>query len=1417
MEAARSPHRPYQLQVDVADSERRDADGADTEAPDGGPRWQAFPNRRFLVVAAALALLIPVTWLARIAYIDRVEAGVQDLQRSAATEALNEIEGRFHEMQDDLLRRARRVAEASAVVRGLRERDRHDLQEGPIGVVEYFAELDIPLQTSVELYDVPRRLVAWKGFSMPLDAAPAASDLFDSFQTAIASDVNLRQALVVWWPVRDGRRVLGVVRVMHLIGYDAPVQNEYVRDVSLAARWQRMTRLPVEVSFEQGEAAGEVEGGRSQQLQGEDGKILGRVVVEPPAPDQIVAEAQARFDDLTALWTTLLLFWLMGGVSLVTKRLLILARHGRYSTWMLSAWFVGASIAWWGLRYALLDLDVPARWQDGRAPLAPLFDPVHFASGLGGGLLRSTGDFLITSIFLLVFAAACARFANVFRLRSGVMLRRHQHLQRDGLQRLTLLKAVAAVMASGLLIEGLTIALAMAARRAVFDSTFDYFGRQGLLPDVLLLIVLCSLILATIGIILTSVAVVWIAISRVLRGWSSHGVRWTFWAAVILAAIIPTVLLYAVIPLEDVVSFPVSLSFLAVSVAVAVFLMLRQESEMDLLILRSVLPAIFMVTVILYPMLYNGMDAKRRMEMTDVADTFAEGRDPRVLFAMEQILREMRFDRTVRSIYAGEMDEAALDSIALANLRGSLLSALPAFDVSLTFIDSTGRAIGRYYDTGQSRDSEALDEINTLEFSILHQMYVEGGASGVMVEQVTGRREPERFQYEGIAPVYDSGGARTIGWIMARAEPEPMLRQGGTPFPRVLLPAGAYDNLYANLSIAEFRDGILVRSMGRDFGRYRLDDDVGLALAAEPDMWRTDRVEERTFETYYRRQQAQIDMEKARPMLPAVSASILAVRVPGINTFDHLYYLLRLTVCGLIVSLPLYLLGLLLRYHAGMLPAPRVRFRDKVLNAFLGVGIISVAAVGFVGLEVVTDENERAVQTWLRQNLERVEETLALDARGEEMPFRVLDRVRIDSLAARVGLDLILYRDHQLVALSRPQLYRERLIDQRIPIEAFKALHFDGYRFIYTDERVGNFTYTTGFRALPDEQGRPQYVVSVPTLPEQERFEEERARTVAYLFGSLLLLVLVVMLTASLLANAISRPVARLRSGLQAVAAGRFERMIPVDSRDEIGELVQTFNEMQEQLAESRRKLAQQERQLAWREMARQVAHEIKNPLTPMKLSVQHLRRAFEDEDSEIKERGKFADLFSRITSTLIEQIDTLARIANEFHSFARMPSRIVERLDLNAVVEEAVALMQEESDVVIQTDLCTEKLMLDGDREELRRDFINLIKNGIQAIPEERKGRIRVRTRLEVADDGSRWAFCEVNDNGTGVEEEVRDRIFEPNFSTKTSGTGLGLAIVTKSVEEHRGEIGFDTTPGEGSTFWVRLPLAAENGNTVA
>jgi two-component system, NtrC family, nitrogen regulation sensor histidine kinase NtrY len=249
---------------------------------------------------------------------------------------------------------------------------------------------------------------------------------------------------------------------------------------------------------------------------------------------------------------------------------------------------------------------------------------------------------------------------------------------------------------------------------------------------------------------------------------------------------------------------------------------------------------------------------------------------------------------------------------------------------------------------------------------------------------------------------------------------------------------------------------------------------------------------------------------------------------------------------------------------------------------------------------------------------------------------------------------------------------------------------------------------------------------------------------------------------------------------------------------DEIGELVAQYNKMLVALEESAGRLAQSEREGAWREMAKQIAHEIKNPLTPMKLSVQHLQRAWAAKGDNLE------DTFKRVTQVLIEQIDSLSNLASEFSAFAKMPEPVSERLELNELVLLTATLYETTENLSVSFFPLPAKAFINGDKDQLSRVLTNIITNAIQAIPEESQGKIEIR----IVHEGDIYKI-EVSDNGKGIPDNEANKVFIPSFSTKTSGMGLGLAISKKIVEGMGGKIYFVSQVGIGTTFFVELPEA--------
>ena len=281
------------------------------------------------------------------------------------------------------------------------------------------------------------------------------------------------------------------------------------------------------------------------------------------------------------------------------------------------------------------------------------------------------------------------------------------------------------------------------------------------------------------------------------------------------------------------------------------------------------------------------------------------------------------------------------------------------------------------------------------------------------------------------------------------------------------------------------------------------------------------------------------------------------------------------------------------------------------------------------------------------------------------------------------------------------------------------------------------------------------------------------------------------------IANSITQPLTKLADKLKRFKLGKSNEQLEWKSNDEIGTLIDEYNNLTQELEDSVNLLAKTERDIAWREMAKQVAHEIKNPLTPMKLNIQYLERITKENPERAHE------MIPRISSSLIEQIDNLSQIAGEFSNFAAMPQATNEKISLNEIVETIHDLFRKRDDMDINMIEPIDDLYIFADKNHLVRILNNLLKNAIQAIPDDRRGKIEIELKRQDND-----AVIRISDNGTGIPDHMKDKVFTPNFTTKSSGTGLGLAIAANMVDSFNGRIYFETRPGKGTDFFVSIPL---------
>lgn len=511
-----------------------------------------------------------------------------------------------------------------------------------------------------------------------------------------------------------------------------------------------------------------------------------------------------------------------------------------------------------------------------------------------------------------------------------------------------------------------------------------------------------------------------------------------------------------------------------------------------------------------------------------------------------------------------------------------------------------------------------------------------------------------------------------------------------------------------------------------------------------------------------------------------------------ISLFSYLFALL--TVLSLLVF-GLNRLYPILPATPGSLLFGTPSLRHRIQLSVIG---LTLFAFLFIGAVTVASLQQSSVSYHGERLLEKVD-VLLRDLQKQD--FDPHDQHALRELSEIHQVDLSVYdAGGSLIRTSVPFFLFQGWQSPRINPEAVRAYYRQGFKPALLEERAGELRYLSAYVPVAEPTQGLSYFFQIPFTSGTRNLQRNVLGFIGNLLNLYVFLLLIAGAIAITVANSITRPLMKIGEKLRSFQLGQNEPL-EWESEDEIGKLVNEYNLMIQKLEESAEKLRQSEREGAWREMAKQVAHEIKNPLTPMKLSIQYLEHARKSDPE------RAAAMISSVAQTLIEQIDGLARIATEFSNFAKMPKAEPESLNLNTVVESVYRLFTEHQEPAerIELTLPDTPVPVFADRGHLVRVLNNLIKNAQQAIPEDRQGLIHIRVQ-----PGATQHLITVTDNGTGIPEEVQPRVFQPNFTTKSSGMGLGLAMCKNMMTAAGGDIYFETEPGKGTTFFMALPDAS-------
>jgi nitrogen fixation/metabolism regulation signal transduction histidine kinase len=518
---------------------------------------------------------------------------------------------------------------------------------------------------------------------------------------------------------------------------------------------------------------------------------------------------------------------------------------------------------------------------------------------------------------------------------------------------------------------------------------------------------------------------------------------------------------------------------------------------------------------------------------------------------------------------------------------------------------------------------------------------------------------------------------------------------------------------------------------------------------------------------------------------------ISSEKYPYVNIFSNFSFLFLLLVL-------LMMLMIVFLHYATKNRNESINFSTRIqiyLNFAFFLPLIIV--IGII-VSILSRGNKTEIESYYLEKAQSVSINIADDiiafSAGNLDKDKLTDEL-ID-ISKLTQTDINIYdTSGRLITTSQGYLFDNQLLSRLVNPRAYAGILEKNQAKMMLTESVGNLVYNTAYVGIKSmNSGEIIGLVGVPFFSSRYKFEQQAVQVIATILQVFAVIFILLLGLSFFAVKPLTKPLLMIAQKIKKVSLGGKNEPLEHFADDEIGLLVNEYNKMLIKLDESRAALARTEKESAWREMAKQVAHEIKNPLTPMKLALQQLERVLPFENERARKTIRM----------LLEQVDTLNDITTSFSSFAKMPIPEEEIFEIATVLRKTISLHENEAQAVITTDIPPGEFYVVGDAKLMGRIFTNLILNGIQAVEPGKIPRIKI-TLMPYSPSR---VMIEFKDNGTGIPENIHNKIFVPNFTTKIQGSGIGLAIAKRGIEHSGGSIWFDTSTDKGTKFYIEMPL---------
>ena len=800
--------------------------------------------------------------------------------------------------------------------------------------------------------------------------------------------------------------------------------------------------------------------------------------------------------------------------------------------------------------------------------------------------------------------------------------------------------------------------------------------------------------------------------------------------------------------------------------------------------LRKVIIGSFLIAIVCLPALYQAAFINIDDKLWQRASSYAQEEDH---FA-ERLTRNLlvRLEESFQGITSKDLQEnrSNLQTRFTQTIRDYISPRSNTYSLNLQLVTSSGELIGDYATDLNSPNWVTTYNISTLQVvTEIEQINKSTIRPVVQLPQLINQQKYRTF-YRGWIPIFGISDQEPIAWILCSVYQE---RPEYSKPLRTVISRLTFDDLNTDYLLQRFQNGKLVNSVQQGFTnhfpKYRtLDQNQIETLQNDTLIYVTDQTDTFSYRTLFWNV-SQNNIIKASTTLPGY-------RIILFSFFRFSFFLLLIGGAVLLIRpiLPRFTFRLL---------GSNVRFQDRLIDSFLLATLIFLGFLIASSHYAIKQQNRDIVRQELVDKLQRlsnsIESNQVIRNKSQLGPS-----FSLDSLTTTLDVDASFYTGRTVTETTAPQIYQQHLLPAALPYDIYHQLHNRDRQDAYSNVQLAGQNLLIGYRSILNNQNMPIATIAIPTFLESPKYNQQLLETISYLILVYLFVFGLFIIGSTFISKQLTRPLVYIQRGLNKISGGNLDTTIPVTSDDEIGNLAEAYNNMVSRLKKLQKELAAAEREAAWKEMAQQVAHEIKNPLTPMKLNVQHLERQLKSDSQNPEELKKKVQ---QITANLIEQIQSLNNIAADFSKFSQPLTEDFQEVDLKTIIASVAKLYEHDEKVTIKKQVPKHPVKIQGIADELKRVIINLVKNAYEAMP-DKGGEIALKLYPHKQN-----IFIEVEDNGSGIAEEDRPNIFVPNFSTKSSGTGLGLAICKKIIEAHEGSISFASVEEEGTTFVIKLP----------